>query len=134
MSQSLPRHVGSLVIVTNSYSPCSNNILSRSTNSHTLTNTRSPLMHTHTHTHTLQCSVEMQQILRLALRDGDEWVRLFATILAPFPHSQSIDVEPCTEGNMEGVQAEVAEACMFYYCIIKGAKSLNIVAIQKNLA
>jgi negative elongation factor A len=57
-----------------------------------------------------QCSVEMQQILRLALRDGDEWVRLFATILAPFPNSQSIDVEPCTEGNMEGVQAEVAEA------------------------
>ena len=53
----------------------------------------------------------MQQILRLALRDGDEWVRLFTTILAPFPHSQSIDVELCTEGNMEGVQAEVAEAC-----------------------
>ena len=70
----------------------------------------------------------MQQILRLALRDGDEWVRLFATILAPFPHSQSIDVEPCTEGNMEGVQAEVAEACM------KGSKYLYIVAIQKNFA
>ena len=65
--------------------------------------------------HVTQCSVEMQQILRLALRDGDEWVRLFATILAPFPHSQSIDVEPCTEVNMEGVQNEVAEACTFMY-------------------
>ena len=68
-------------------------------------------MHTHTHTHPAQCSAEMQQILRLARRDGDEWVRLFATILAPFPHSQTTDVEPCTEGNMEGVQDEVAEAC-----------------------
>ena len=67
-------------------------------------------MHTR-HTHSMQCSVEMQQILRLARRDGDEWVRLFATILAPFPHSQTTDVEPCTEGNMEGLQNEVAEAC-----------------------
>ena len=72
-------------------------------------------MHMEHTPHVTQCSVEMQQILRLALRDGDEWVRLFATILAPFPHSQFIDVEPCTEGNMEGVQNEVAEACMFMY-------------------
>ena len=83
------------------------NSLTHAHNTHTHTHT-----HTRTHTHT-QCSVEMQQILRLALRDGDEWVRLFATILAPFPHSQSIDVEPCTEGNMEGVQTEVAEACTY---------------------
>ena len=40
--------------------------------------------------------------------------RLFATILAPFPHSQSTDVEPCTEGNMEGVQEEVEEACKVF--------------------
>ena len=38
-------------------------------------------------------------------------MQLFSTILAPFPHSQSTDVEPCTEGNMEGVQEEVEEAC-----------------------
>ena len=65
-----------------------------------------------------QCSAEMQQILRLARRDGDEWVRLFATILAPFPHSQSTDVEPCTEGNMEGIQNEVEEACEFF-CLLE---------------
>ena len=59
----------------------------------------------------------MQQILRLARRD--EWVRLFSTILAPFPHSQSTDVEPCTEGNMEEVQEEVEEACkVFIVCTI----------------
>ena len=56
----------------------------------------------------------MQQILRLARRDGDELVRLFATMLAPFPHSQSTDVEP---GNIEGVQEEVEEACkVFIVC------------------
>ena len=38
-------------------------------------------------------------------------------MLALFPHSQSTDVEPCTEGNMEGVQEEVEEACkVFIVC------------------
>ena len=58
-----------------------------------------------------QCSEEMQQILRLARRDGDEWVRLFARILAPFPHTQTISVESCTEGGMEDVLKEVTDAC-----------------------
>ena len=75
----------------------------------------------------------MQQILRLALRDGDEWVRLFATILAPFPHSQSIDVEPCTEGNMEGVQAEVAEARKYTFSTLASEASLTWFAELCNI-
>ena len=73
-----------------------------------------------------QCSVEMQQILRLARRDGDEWVRLFATILAPFPHSQTTDVEPCMEGNMEGVQAEVEEACESFSLFLLPSLSVSL--------
>ena len=59
----------------------------------------------------LQCSNEMLQILRLARRDGDEWVRLFASVLAPFPHNQTISVDQITEGGLEGLQEEVADAC-----------------------
>ena len=53
----------------------------------------------------------MQQILRLARRDGDEWVRLFAAVLTPFPQSQTVAVDACMEGSMEGVQEEIGEAC-----------------------
>ncbi len=53
----------------------------------------------------------MLQILRLARRDGDEWVRLFASVLAPFPHNQTISVDQITEGGLEGLQEEVADAC-----------------------
>lgn len=53
----------------------------------------------------------MLQILRLARRDGDEWVRLFASVLAPFPNSQTISVEQITEeGGLEGIQEEISEA------------------------
>lgn len=57
-----------------------------------------------------QCNDEMQQILRLARRDGDEWVRLFAAVLTPFPQSQTVAVDACMEGSMEGVQEEIGEA------------------------
>ena len=59
----------------------------------------------------MQCAQEMQHI-RLARRDGDEWVRLFAGILAPFPHTQSIAMDVCLEGSMEGVVEEIGEARM----------------------
>ena len=57
----------------------------------------------------------MLQILRLARRDGNEWVRLFASVLAPFPTNQTISVDQITEGGLEGLQEEVAEACMCMY-------------------
>lgn len=60
-----------------------------------------------------QCSKEMHQIIRLARRDGDEWVRLFASILAPFPHSQTVSVDQIMEGPMEGLAEEISEACEF---------------------
>ena len=60
----------------------------------------------------MQCAQEMQHIIRLARRDGDEWVRLFAGILAPFPHTQSIAMDVCLEGSMEGVVEEIGEARM----------------------
>ena len=53
----------------------------------------------------------MHQILRLSRRDGDEWVRLLSSVLAPFPHSQTISVNQITEGNMEGVADDIKEAC-----------------------
>ena len=59
----------------------------------------------------IQCSNEMLQILRLARRDGDEWVRLFASVLAPFPHSQTINAEQITEGTLEDLQDKIREAC-----------------------
>ena len=59
----------------------------------------------------IQCSNEMQQILRLARRDGDEWVRLFASVLASFPHNQTISVDQITDGGLEGLQEEIADAC-----------------------
>lgn len=58
-----------------------------------------------------QCSNEMLQILRLARRDGDEWVRLFASVLAPFPNNQTISVDQITEGGLEGLQEEIGNAC-----------------------
>lgn len=58
----------------------------------------------------LQCSNEMLQILRLARRDGDEWVRLFASVLAPFPNNQTISVDQITEGGLEGVQEDICDA------------------------
>ena len=60
----------------------------------------------------IQCAQEMQHIIRLARRDGDEWVRLFAGVLAPLPNSQSIAVDACLEGSMEGVMEEIGEACV----------------------
>ena len=67
----------------------------------------------------MQCAQEMQHIIRLARRDGDEWVRLFAGILAPFPNSQSIAMDVCLEGSMEGVVEEIGEArmCACTVCI-----------------
>lgn len=59
----------------------------------------------------LQCSNEMLQILRLARRDGNEWVRLFASVLAPFPTNQTINVDQITEGGLEGLHEDVADAC-----------------------
>ena len=59
----------------------------------------------------MQCSKEMHQILRLSRRDGDEWVRLLSSVLAPFPHSQTISVNQITEGSMEGVADDIKEAC-----------------------
>ena len=53
----------------------------------------------------------MHQIIRLARRDGDEWVRLFASILAPFPHSQTVSVDQLMEGTMEGLAEEISKAC-----------------------
>lgn len=53
----------------------------------------------------------MLQILRLARRDGDEWVRLFASVLAPFPNSQTISVDQITEGGLEGLQEEIGNEC-----------------------
>ena len=53
----------------------------------------------------------MLQILRLARRDGDEWVRLFASVLAPFPHNQTIDVEQISEGILEGLADKIRTAC-----------------------
>ena len=59
----------------------------------------------------VQCSNEMLQILRLARRDGDEWVRLFASVLAPFPHSQTINSEQITEGVLEDLQEKIRNSC-----------------------
>lgn len=53
----------------------------------------------------------MLQILRLARRDGDEWVRLFASVLAPFPQNQTINVEQITEGVLEDLQKKIQDAC-----------------------
>lgn len=62
------------------------------------------------HVHT-QCSNEMLQILRLARRDGDEWVRLFSSVLAPFPNNQTISVDQITEeGGLEGIQEDITDA------------------------
>lgn len=66
----------------------------------------------------MQCAQEMQHIIRLARRDGDEWVRLFAGILAPFPHTQSIAMDVCLEGSMEGVVEEIGEARMCAYVCV----------------
>ena len=63
-----------------------------------------------------QCSKEMEHILRLARRDGDEWVRLFAGILAPFPHSQTINADVCLEDTMEGMVEEISDACTCSDC------------------
>lgn len=64
------------------------------------------LLHTYVH----QCSKDMQHILRLARRDGDEWVRVLACILAPFPTSQSITLEQCPEASLEDTLGEIANA------------------------
>jgi len=53
----------------------------------------------------------MLQILRLARRDGDEWVRLFASVLAPFPHSQTVNSEQITEGVLEDLQEKIRDSC-----------------------
>ena len=55
----------------------------------------------------------MLQILRLARRDGDEWVRLFASVLAPFPNNQTINSDQITEGTLEDLQDKITEACGF---------------------
>ena len=53
----------------------------------------------------------MHQILRLSRRDGDEWVRLLSSVLAPFPHSQTISVGQLTDEIMEGVADDIKAAC-----------------------
>ena len=73
----------------------------------------SPLPPPHSLPAHLQCSKEMQHILRLARRDGDEWVRVLACILAPFPISQSITLEQCPEASLEDTLEEIGNACKF---------------------
>ena len=53
----------------------------------------------------------MQQILRLARRDGNEWVQFFVSVLASFPHNQTIGVDQITEGGLEGLQEKIADGC-----------------------
>ena len=57
-----------------------------------------------------QCSTEMNQVLRLARRDGDEWVRLFASVLGSFPDSHRINSDHVTEDNLDGLAEELEEA------------------------
>ena len=52
----------------------------------------------------------MNQVLRLARRDGDEWVRLFASVLGPFPDSHRINSDHVTEDNLDGLAEELEEA------------------------
>ena len=60
----------------------------------------------------------MLQILRLARRDGGEWVRLFASVLGPFPSNQTISVDQITEeGGLEGLRDEICDACMYVPCM-----------------
>ena len=44
-------------------------------------------------------------------RDGDEWVRLFASVLAPFPDSQTITLE--ADSNASEILDEIEESCEF---------------------
>ena len=53
----------------------------------------------------------MNHVLRLARRDGDEWVRLFARVLGSFPDSQKISVDHVAEDSMEGLAEELEETC-----------------------
>ena len=50
-------------------------------------------------------------MLRLARRDGDEWVRLFASLLGPFPDFQRVSSDLVTEEQMEGLAEELEGAC-----------------------
>ena len=53
----------------------------------------------------------MNQVLRLARRDGDEWVRLFASLLGPFPDFQRVSSDLVTEEQLEGLAEELEGAC-----------------------
>ncbi len=50
-------------------------------------------------------------MLRLARRDGDEWVRLFASLLGPFPDFQRVSSDLVTEEQLEGLAEELEGAC-----------------------
>ena len=52
----------------------------------------------------------MNQVLRLARRDGDEWVRQFASVLGPFPDSHRINSDQVTKDNLDGLAEELEEA------------------------
>ncbi len=42
-------------------------------------------------------------------RDSDEWVRLFASVLAPFPDSQAITLE--ADSNASEILEEIENTC-----------------------
>ncbi len=59
----------------------------------------------------------MSQVLRLARRDGDEWVRLFANLLGPFPESQRVSSDQVTEEQLEGLADELERTCEWVWLV-----------------
>ena len=59
---------------------------------------------------TCECNTVFSlHVLPFLYRDGDEWVRLFASVLAPFPDNQTITLE--ADSNATEVLEEIGEAC-----------------------
>ena len=57
------------------------------------------------------CRDEMMKLLRLARRDRDEWVRLFASVLGSFPEDQTVSLE--SDSSASDVLEELGEMCEY---------------------
>ncbi len=50
-------------------------------------------------------------MLRLARRDGDEWVRLFAGLLGAFPDSQRVHSDLITDQQLDTLAEDLERSC-----------------------
>lgn len=54
--------------------------------------------------------------LLLYYRDGDEWVRLLASVLGSFPNDQEITLDD--DSNANDILLRLSEICKTYYCMV----------------